>query len=134
MQRLVGICLGATSITIARRTGEGLQLRSLAHEGQVGGKLSDLLDELGSVQLGLTGRKFRKRLAIPTVSEPEAVELAFAHLRSRYPGTDCIVSAGGKRSSPISSTPTAASARCIPETNARRGRGSSSFSRSAAWG
>ncbi|HEY5973394.1 MAG TPA: BadF/BadG/BcrA/BcrD ATPase family protein, partial [Geobacteraceae bacterium] len=92
----VGICLGATTITIAQRTGQGLQLRSLAHEGQVGAKLAALLDEFGSVMLGLTGRKFRKRLAIPTVSEAEAVELAFAHLRTRFPEADCIVSAGGE--------------------------------------
>jgi predicted CoA-substrate-specific enzyme activase len=92
----VGICLGATTITIAQRTENGLQLRSLAHEGQVGAKLAALLDEFSSLRLGLTGRKFRKRFAIPTVSEPEAVELAFAHLRNSYPETDCIVSAGGE--------------------------------------
>ena len=92
----VGICLGATTITIAQRTVQGLKLWSLAHEGQVGAKLDTLLDEFGSLRLGLTGRKFRKRFAIPTVSEPEAVELAFAHLRTSYPETDCIVSAGGE--------------------------------------
>jgi predicted CoA-substrate-specific enzyme activase len=92
----VGICLGATTITIAQRSGQGLQLRNMAHEGRVGAKLAALLDDFGSVRLGLTGRKFRKRLAIPTVSEPEAVELAFAHLRTNYPETDCIVSAGGE--------------------------------------
>ncbi len=96
MSGSVGICLGATTITIAQRTRQGLQLRSLAHEGKVGAKLATLLDEFGPIRLGLTGRKFRQRLAIPTVSEPEAVELAFAQLRSRYPGTDCIVSAGGE--------------------------------------
>lgn len=96
MVEAVGICVGATTISVARRTGEGVILRSLAHEGQVGEKLASLLNELGSCRLGLTGRKFRERLSIPTLSEPEAVELAFSHLRTRHPGIDCIISAGGE--------------------------------------
>ena len=46
--------------------------------------------------MAATGRKFRDRLQMATLSEPEAVEIAYAYLRDKYPDVDAIVSAGGE--------------------------------------
>ncbi len=96
MEEAIGICVGAATITVARRTGGDVTLRALPNEGQVGETLARLCGGFGPFRLGLTGRKFRDRMAIPTISEPEAVELAVSRLRTRYPETDCIVSAGSE--------------------------------------
>ncbi|MEJ2700448.1 MAG: BadF/BadG/BcrA/BcrD ATPase family protein, partial [Desulfuromonadales bacterium] len=96
MQRSVGICLGASTISFAERTAAGIRIERLPHDGEVGRRFSALVTGLDGAKIGVTGRKFRNLLAVPTVSEPEAVELAFRYLRSRYPEVDCIVSAGGE--------------------------------------
>ena len=92
----VGFCVGASTISVARRLGRGIRFERFVHNGEIGGRFQSLVEELDPARLGITGNKFRKLLDVPTVSEPEAVELAFSHLRSRYPETDCIVSAGGE--------------------------------------
>lgn len=96
MSLSIGICLGATTISVAERTAEGLQYRRLAHDGRVAATLRQILDERPPTRLGITGRKFRHLVALPTVAEPEAVELAYAHLRHSYPNMEAIVSAGGE--------------------------------------
>lgn len=96
MSLSIGICLGATTISVAERTADGLQYRRLAHDGRVAATLRHILDERSPTRLGITGRKFRHLVALPTVAEPEAVELAYAHLRHSYPDMEAIVSAGGE--------------------------------------
>jgi len=96
MSLSIGICLGATTISVAERTADGLQYRRLAHDGRVAATLRQILDERPPTRLGITGRKFRHLVALPTVAEPEAVELAYAHLRHSYPNMEAIVSAGGE--------------------------------------
>ncbi|WP_162604841.1 acyl-CoA dehydratase activase [Geomonas ferrireducens] len=96
MRGAVGLCLGATTITMAQRRGHGVRIDSFPHEGKVAARLLPLLRAVGDAPVGLTGRKFCRQLPLPTVSEPEAVELAFAHLRHRFPDADCIVSVGGE--------------------------------------
>jgi len=60
------------------------------------GVLNELFSAALPATIGFTGRKFRKLITIPTVSEPETVELAYRHIQASYPGIDCIVSAGGE--------------------------------------
>jgi predicted CoA-substrate-specific enzyme activase len=96
MERSIGICLGASTLSFVERTARGIRIERLPHGGEVGQRFSDLVAGLQGAKIGITGRKFRKLLAVPTVSEPEAVELAFEYLRPHYPTTDCIVSAGGE--------------------------------------
>jgi hypothetical protein len=92
----MGICLGATTISVAERAASGLRYHRLAHDGRVAVTLQQILKDQSPARLGITGRKFRHLVALPTVTEPEAVEMAYAHLRESWPGIEAIVSAGGE--------------------------------------
>ncbi|MBE0597851.1 MAG: activase, partial [Desulfuromonadales bacterium] len=96
MIKAAGFCLGASTISIAWRTETGIRIERCAHNGEIGERFQTLLERFAPARIGVTGNKFRNQMAIPTIAEPEAVELAFAHLRPHYPATDCIVSAGGE--------------------------------------
>lgn len=96
MQKAYGVCLGASTISIAERTGAGVIYSRITHDGRVMGALNEFFSAALPAKIGFTGRKFRKLITIPTVSEPEAVELAYRQIQSSYPGIDCIVSAGGE--------------------------------------
>ena len=96
MSNAIGICLGASTVSVALRAAGEIRFSRLPHDGKVAHVLDEVLAAHRSARLGITGRKFRKFLALPTVSEPEAIELAFASVRERYPATDCILSAGGE--------------------------------------
>lgn len=100
----LGICLGASTISLVRlrKTSQGIETlwtHNQPHEGNPRQSLTDVLglvDDIKDLRIGATGRKFRKHLALSTLSEPEAVELAYSHLLP--PGHSCrvIVSAGGE--------------------------------------
>jgi predicted CoA-substrate-specific enzyme activase len=92
----VGICLGACTLTLAQRKEEGISFSSITHDGKVAESLRNVLAESLPSKVGITGRAFRRMVTIPTLSEPEAVELAYEYLRLSCPGIDCIVSAGGE--------------------------------------
>jgi predicted CoA-substrate-specific enzyme activase len=96
MSNAIGICLGASTVSVALRAAGEIRFSRLPHDGKVAHVLDEVLAAHPSARLGITGRKFRKFLAVSTVSEPEAIELAFASIRERYPATDCILSAGGE--------------------------------------
>jgi len=99
-----GFCLGATSVGLVRleRSAEGTRILegiSRSHEGDLPGSFRSELARvktLGSPRVGITGRKFRDRVVLPSISEPEAVELAYGFLRERYPDVQAIVTAGGE--------------------------------------
>jgi predicted CoA-substrate-specific enzyme activase len=92
----LGICLGACTLTLAYRTEDGISFSGITHDGKVADALSIVLDRSLPAKVGITGRAFRKMVTIPTLSEPEAVELAYEYLRPSCPDIDCIVSAGGE--------------------------------------
>ncbi|HEY7746629.1 MAG TPA: acyl-CoA dehydratase activase, partial [Desulfuromonadales bacterium] len=92
----IGICLGASTVSVALRAAGEFRFSRLPHDGKVARVLDEVLAAHPIARPGITGRKFRKFLAVPTVSEPEAIELAFASIRERHPATDCILSAGGE--------------------------------------
>src|SRR6185369_3706088 len=96
MKKAFGVCLGASTISIAERTEKGVTYSRVTHDGRVMGVLNDFFSSALPASIGFTGRKFRKLITIPTVSEPEAVELAYRQIQPSYPGIDCIVSAGGE--------------------------------------
>ena len=96
MSQAVGICVGAMTVSIAKESNEGITSRRIPHEGNVAETLKLILSEKSGARVGITGRKFRRLINAPTIPEPEAVELAFGHVRERYPDIDCIVSAGGE--------------------------------------
>jgi predicted CoA-substrate-specific enzyme activase len=92
----IGLCLGACSITIARRHGGRLSFSRLQHDGKVDEVLRQFLGTALPARVGITGRSFRDLITVPTLSEPEAVERAYAAIRPICPDIDCIVSAGGE--------------------------------------
>lgn len=92
----IGLCLGACTVTIARRQGDRLSFSRIRHEGKVEAVLREFLGDALPARVGITGRAFRSLISIPTIPEPEAVELAYESLRRCCPDIDCIVSAGGE--------------------------------------
>ena len=100
----LGICLGASTITLVRmrKTAGRAELvwaRTQCHEGNprlcLERMLRDVAD-LGTLRVAATGRKSRNRIALATIAEPEAVELAAAHLLEAGHPYRAIVSAGGE--------------------------------------
>ncbi|MDJ0780452.1 MAG: acyl-CoA dehydratase activase [Desulfosarcinaceae bacterium] len=115
--RWFGLCLGATTLSlvqVGRSAAPGghapevtvLGHRSVRHEGDPKAGLKRLLAPYGleaDDQVAVTGRKFRHLLNLSSISEPEAIELAYAHVRSRpsaahtaIPACRAIVSLGGE--------------------------------------
>jgi predicted CoA-substrate-specific enzyme activase len=96
MNTSLGICLGASTVSIAERCGDGISYLRLQHDGKVAAVFQEFLSGALPATIGITGRKFRNLLTMETVAEPEAVELAYAHIRPSLPDMDCIVSLGGE--------------------------------------
>ncbi|MFW5836535.1 MAG: acyl-CoA dehydratase activase [Desulfovibrionaceae bacterium] len=100
----LGICIGASSIKMVRlrptdRGPEIVDSRVRSHEGDSRGVLLEMLrdvPDLDSLKVAATGRKFRSLLTLPSISEPEAVELAVAHLFEENDRQRTIISAGGE--------------------------------------
>jgi predicted CoA-substrate-specific enzyme activase len=107
-RRSLGLCLGASTVTLVQveqdRHDPGSRPRIVArshhpHEGDPKRTLQRALAEidLASIdRVAATGRKFRQFVNLTSISEPEAVEHAYAFLKP--PGVDCpaVVSAGGE--------------------------------------
>jgi predicted CoA-substrate-specific enzyme activase len=115
MMTSIGICIGATTVSAVRLEVDMVSGKSdppdfkpavrvmktalCPHEGdprQTLHKALAVVDFTSADRLAATGRKFRHFLNLPTVSEPEAVELAYA--RVKPPEINCpgIISAGGE--------------------------------------
>lgn len=116
--RTFGICLGASTISLvqlgpakAPEHGRRLQVmdsRSIRHDGDPQASLKRLLTPYGLTgadRVAVTGRKFRRLLTLSSLSEPEAVELAYAYNCAAGPDDDgtlanpacrAIVSLGGE--------------------------------------
>ncbi|MGD9054533.1 MAG: acyl-CoA dehydratase activase [Desulfobacterales bacterium] len=111
----LGICLGASTVSIAQLTlapphpeadDPALQSKPLLiesalypHEGDPKRTLLKAFEQLDLSsfdRIAATGRKFRKFVNLTSISEPEAVEYAYQYVKP--PGVDCpaIISAGGE--------------------------------------
>jgi predicted CoA-substrate-specific enzyme activase len=105
----LGLCLGASTISLVQVEQEpdgngGSIPRIVAHSVQTheGDPKRSLIRALEGLEMesfdriAATGRKFRRFVHLSSISEPEAVECAYAFVRPR--GVDCpaIVSAGGE--------------------------------------
>jgi predicted CoA-substrate-specific enzyme activase len=96
VKRSFGICLGASAVSIAERCEDNIKYSRIQHDGKVAAVFQDIIRDILPATVGITGRKFRSLLDLETVSEPEAVELAYNHIKHSLPDIDCIVSAGGE--------------------------------------
>lgn len=100
----VGFCLGATNISTVKVSNYGgkvqvIEADSRMHDGSPQKLLKHYLgqeDYAASDRVAVTGRKFRKLVNLPTISEPEAVEVAYNFLKKNYSAADVIISAGGE--------------------------------------
>jgi predicted CoA-substrate-specific enzyme activase len=111
----LGICLGASTVSIAQLTQEPLHSKAgnpalpskpllidfslYPHEGDPKHTLLRAIEKLDLSafdRIAATGRKFRKFVNLTSISEPEAVEYAYQYVKP--PGIHCpaIISAGGE--------------------------------------
>ena len=98
----VGICIGASSISIVRAQlyAESIQVtdvRTVSHEGNPRKVLEDYFsqNDLTGISVVVTGRKFKNLINAVSISEPEAIEetLSYLKLNGKY---KAIASLGGE--------------------------------------
>jgi predicted CoA-substrate-specific enzyme activase len=111
----LGICIGASTVSVVRiavtpdqKGGYGpadkgavdvVQALRFPHGGDPRGTLLAALakiDMATTERIAATGRKFRSYLRLPTLSEPEAVELAYSRIKPSNRSCPGIISAGGE--------------------------------------
>ena len=100
----IGICMGASRIKVlkTKRNSSDLKIEefnSLLHEGNAAKTLEKMLTDFRLNEednFAVTGRKSKEFVSLPTISEPEATELAYNHIKDNYPDVEAIVSAGGE--------------------------------------
>ncbi len=114
-KRTLGICLGASSVTIVLLESPDIKGRNdfagkdaayhvssysvHPHGGDPRKTLLSAIEkyETGSIdRIVATGRRFRSFVNLTTISEPEAVELAYRHIKPADVECPAIVSAGGE--------------------------------------
>ena len=96
--RHLGICIGASSISVAEVQKSENKIEVVSYSSQAHyGNPKQLVEKIfgGKIpeNVVVTGRKFRKLLNITSIPEPEAVELSVEYLEL---DTDVIISAGGE--------------------------------------
>jgi predicted CoA-substrate-specific enzyme activase len=103
--RALGICFGASTLQMVElsKDGEAVSVtRSLrrAHEGKPHELFLDLLADAvkqGPLdRIAVTGRSFRRCIALPSLSEPEAVEYALGSVYNGRELPEAVVSSGGE--------------------------------------
>ena len=106
--RSLGICLGASTVTMVEMVADGKgtggrprvkEVFVKAHEGNPKKVLRDRIKSLDMSiydAIAVTGRRFRKFVNMTSLSEPEALEYALAHVNTDGKRYNAIVSAGGE--------------------------------------
>ncbi len=101
-KKAFGICLGASTISAVevKENGKGIEIERVIikpHEGNPKALFEEVIVELNceNTPTLVTGRKFKNFVKYPSITEPEAVELAIGQIANgdKY---DAIVSAGGE--------------------------------------
>src|SRR6056297_2298834 len=100
----IGICMGASNIKVVKISRNSAKLKinqylTSPHEGNAKGTLQEVLKEFEVKEeqnYAVTGRKFKDFVNLPSLSEPEATELAYHSLKEKYGEVEAIVSAGGE--------------------------------------
>ncbi|HPO49375.1 MAG TPA: BadF/BadG/BcrA/BcrD ATPase family protein [Spirochaetota bacterium] len=101
-KKSIGICLGATTLSLVelKKEGDNIEIENVivkGHDGDPKGLLEKCLNEYSydGKYMAVTGRKFREIINIPSITEPEATEIAYQFL-NQDEKHDAIVSAGGE--------------------------------------
>ena len=102
-EHFIGVCLGASNIKIVTANNENggfhiLKSEVTAHDGNARGVLSSMLREhaLPHSQVAVTGHKLKEHVLLPSLSEPEATEIALSYFNHDLPQVDAVISAGGE--------------------------------------
>ena len=101
---VLGMCLGASTLSMVRLRKENgapeiVHATTITHEGNPRKVLLDTLEKeprISEIPIAVTGRKFIQFMKLTTISEPEAVEMAAAHILRGKGQYRVIVSAGGE--------------------------------------
>lgn len=102
----MGICLGASTVSVVHlktscqgSSPEVVSASAMPHGGNPRKTLLSMLKDSDAERCSrivATGRKFREFVNLTTISEPEAVENAYRHVRPANTYCPAIVSAGGE--------------------------------------
>ena len=103
--RTLGICFGATTlqtVELTRHNGATIVERTtrVLHEGNPKAAFLDFIrshpDLIAVDRIAVTGRAFRKCVALSSIAEPEAVECALRHAFTDEGLPDAVISSGGE--------------------------------------
>ncbi len=100
----LGLCLGASTVGLVHLERDGEEIRilrteTITHEGNPRKVLLETLEAIPQayeLPIAITGRKFINFVKLTTLSEPEALETAVAHVLTKDDPYNVIVSAGGE--------------------------------------
>jgi len=100
----LGLCLGASTVSMVRlrENGDDLEIintEAITHDGNPRQVLKEALEEIPDIKdlkIAVTGRKFINFVDLTTISEPEALERAVAHIQPENDKYRVVVSAGGE--------------------------------------
>lgn len=103
MNYVIGVCLGASTVSFVKAGFENdkitvIDSQSITHNGNPKEVFQKNLIEFNKDKLpvAVTGRKFRSIVSLPSVSEPEATELAFNSFIDNKQDFTAIASVGGE--------------------------------------
>ena len=96
MQKSVGICVGASTIsfvTVSKESSDSILIEdivSVSHNGSPQTFFTDNFKRINPEKNPsvITGRKFRNMIKLTDIPEPEAVELALGYVVNKYRGND----------------------------------------------
>jgi predicted CoA-substrate-specific enzyme activase len=99
--RAVGICLGASTLGIVQIAEEpdGYKIEKVTlktHEGNPKAALISALEAMDDIPIAVTGRKFRRLVNLPQITEVEAIEEALAYSLGPEEKPEAIISAGSE--------------------------------------
>jgi len=99
----IGICLGASTISLVEleKNDNGMKVVNKlrkTHEGNPKEAVAEVLKGIGKdvSKVLVTGRKFRKFVNIPNITEPEAIEEALEYANKDNKHYDIVISMGGE--------------------------------------
>jgi predicted CoA-substrate-specific enzyme activase len=103
IEKAYGICLGASTISAVEviRDKDGIKTGKIitkSHEGMPKAEFENILKELHTEDnpVLITGRRFRKFIKLPSITETEAMEYALEQVCGKGEKYDALVSAGGE--------------------------------------
>ncbi|MDD4182903.1 MAG: acyl-CoA dehydratase activase [Candidatus Omnitrophica bacterium] len=104
MVKSYGICVGAANLTFVELCLSEDKLHivktfQISHEGNILGRLEQELEKIkqsGCKHIAITGRKIKDSINLPWISEPEAVEGAFAFVNKEKNKFDAVISMGAE--------------------------------------